>query len=147
MDRCARAEAETLLSHLAWVWHRVCYNRPNILRRGDGSLRGVFAAACCHARVPRVFEVLISMFGGTVFVWLCDKHGRECKQHEQHVKKENRLFSTCRAPVQWPWAAGPSPIGATLLYMYGLVVRYVLSMVWYGMVDVCDGYLAAEASG
>ena len=22
-----------------------------------------------------------------------------------------------------------------------------IRMVWYGMVDVCDGYLAAEASG
>ena len=25
--------------------------------------------------------------------------------------------------------------------------RYGYGMVWYGMVDACDGYLAAEASG
>ena len=25
--------------------------------------------------------------------------------------------------------------------------RVQQNMVWYGMVDVCDGYLAAEASG
>ena len=29
--------------------------------------------------------------------------------------------------------------------MYTCTATY--GMVWYGMVDVCDGYLAAEASG
>ena len=28
-----------------------------------------------------------------------------------------------------------------------LSLMYLARMVWYGMVDVCDGYLAAEASG
>ena len=34
-----------------------------------------------------------------------------------------------------------------LLQLFLMNVVHLVFRVWYGMVDVCDGYLAAEASG
>ena len=40
----------------------------------------------------------------------------------------------------------PHAIGAMCWCLMSNVLQHFV-VVWYGMVDVCDGYLAAEASG